>query len=241
LAMVRRGAKSRAEGKPCSSRRLTLPSSGHATAGFAVCGMPLMSNVRPRAIRMRSMSHTVELCRTAAAEGNSLHRCVEQHTRCIGVGRPSAGGRRTRSSTPSSLAASARAVRPSAASTLSVRLGRRQYACASSNAVSSLRQRVNTTNTQPGVPSVMPRSCSSLALRSTAAPGCSGRAGTGFARAGGVGALGHGISQREIQTGQAVSSPARSNPSVKRTHNGGAQLRAPSALAAPSCAAYLKR
>ena len=26
--------------------RLTLPSSGHSTAGFAVCGAPLMSNVK---------------------------------------------------------------------------------------------------------------------------------------------------------------------------------------------------
>jgi len=190
---------------------------------------------------MRSVPYTVESHRTAAAGGSSLHRCVEQHARRVGVGRPSAGGRRAAAARASSLAASARAVRPSAASALSVRLGRRQSACASSNAVSSLKQTVNTTITQPGVPSVMPRSCSSLALRSTAAPGCSGRAGTGFARAGRVGALGHGITQREIQTGPAVSSPARSNPSVKRTHNGGAQLLASATSAAPSCAAYLKR
>jgi len=35
-----------------SVRRLTPPSSGHATAGFAHCVMPLMSNVRPRMNRL---------------------------------------------------------------------------------------------------------------------------------------------------------------------------------------------
>jgi hypothetical protein len=89
--------------------------------------------------------------------------------------------------------------------------------------------------------SVMPRTCVSLALRSTAAPGCSGRAGTGFARAGSAGALGHGVTQREIQTGRAVSSPARSNPSVDGTHNGGARLLASATSAAPSCAPHVKR
>ena len=74
---------------------------------------------------------------------------------------------------------------------------------------------VNIRNKQPRVSSAMPRSRSSLALRSTAAPGRLGRASTGFARAGGVGAFGYDISQREIQTGQAVSSPARSNPSIE--------------------------
>jgi len=87
----------------------------------------------------------------------------------------------------------------------------------------------------------MPRTCVSLALRSTAAPGCSGRAGIGFAHAGGAGALGHGITQREIQTGPAVSSPARSNPSIEGTHNGGARLRASATSAAPSCAPHVKR
>jgi hypothetical protein len=108
------------------------------------------------------------------------------------------------------------------------------------SAVSSFRQSVNTTNKQPEVPSVM-RSCNSLALRSTVAPGCSGHAGIGFAHAGGAGALDHGITQREIQTGQAVSSPARSNPSIEGTHNGGARLRASSPSAAPSCAPHVKR
>ena len=203
--------------------------------------MHLTSNVRPRANRMRSVSHTVELHRTAAAERNSWHGRVEQHTRCMGVGRPSAGGRRTGSSAPTSLAASARAVRPSAASAPLVRFGRRPYARKCSNSEFPLKQSLNSKNNQRRGRPVMPRTCVSLAPRSTAAPGSWGRAGIGFAHAGGVGALGHGISQRKIQVGPAVSSPARSNPSVKRTHNGGARLLAPPASAAPLCAAYLKR
>jgi len=87
----------------------------------------------------------------------------------------------------------------------------------------------------------MPHLRIALALRSTAAPGRLGRAGTGFARAGGAGAFVYCISQREIQVGQAVSSPARSNPSIEGTHNGGALLFAPSPLAAPSCAPHVKR
>ena len=179
---------------------------------------------------MRSMPHTVQICRTVAAEV----------ARCIGAGRPSAGGRRT-------AAARHRLMQHRRGLSVLRRPAHCRFGSEEGSTLvllqtlSSLKQTVNTTNTQPGISSVMPRSCISLALRGTAAPGCSGRAGTGFARAGGVGALGHGITQREIQTGPAVSSPARSNPSVKRTHNGGARLLASPASAAPLCAAYLKR
>ena len=55
-----------------------------------------MSNVRPRASQMPSMLvHTVEVHRSAAVRGSSLHRLVKRHMRCIGAGRPSVGGRRT--------------------------------------------------------------------------------------------------------------------------------------------------
>jgi hypothetical protein len=58
--------------------------------------VPLTSNVRPRASQMRSMFvHTVEVHRSAVAEGSSLRQLVKQHMRCIGAGRPSVGGRRT--------------------------------------------------------------------------------------------------------------------------------------------------
>ena len=57
-----------------------------------------MSNVRPRAIQMRSMLvHKVELHRSAVAEGSCSGRFVKQQLRCIGAGRPSVGGRRTAS------------------------------------------------------------------------------------------------------------------------------------------------
>ena len=54
-----------------------------------------MSNVRPRASQMRSMLvHTVEVHRSAAVGGSSLHRLVKRHMRFIRTGRPSVGGRR---------------------------------------------------------------------------------------------------------------------------------------------------
>ena len=55
-----------------------------------------MSNVRPRANQMRSMLvHAVEIHRSVAVRGSSLHRFVKRQLRCIGAGRPSVGGRRT--------------------------------------------------------------------------------------------------------------------------------------------------
>jgi len=121
---------------------------------------------------------------------------------------------------------------------------------------------MNTNNQQSGFPSVMPLGCVSLALRSTAAPGC-GRVGTGFARAASIGAPGcQGKSElaavgREVSScigavvaaeekasvgrGRLESSWVRPNPSVERTHNGGARLFAPSRSEAPLCAAHVKR
>ena len=202
--------------------------------------VPLTSNVRPRENRMRIVAHTVEAHRTAAAKGSSLHRRVEQHTRCVGVGRPSVGGRRT---------GAARQPLLQHLLGLSVlrRPARHWFGSEEDGTLHAVKRRVfveaelEHQRQTTGGRSVMPRLCVSLALRSTAAPGRWGRAGIGFAHAGGVGALGYDNTQRKIQMGLAVPSLARSNPSVKRTHNGGAQLRAPSASAAPSCAAYLKR
>ena len=109
--------------------------------------------------------------------------------------------------------------------------------------------------------SVMPHSFTSLALRSTAAPGRWFGAGTGFARAGGVGAfgcqgntrirfprtsgagayaLGH---ERKLTSagGRGALSEPRPNPSIERTSNGGAHWLAPSRLVAPLAAAHVKR
>ena len=155
----------------------------------------------------------------------------------------------------------ARAARPSAVSEPLAVLEQR-YAWVPFTAVSSSNKSVNTNNQRPGFPSVMPLGCVSLALRSTAALRC-GRAGTGLVHTASGGAFGcQGKSKlaavrREISSrfgavaataramsvvrGRLVSSWVRPNPSVERTHNGGARLFAPSRSQAPSCAAHVKR
>jgi hypothetical protein len=179
--------------------------------------------------------------RAAAVLGNALRRRVEQNARCIGAGRPSAGGRRAMARHAGFLLRlrGLPVLRRSAHHGLGSETGGmpRTY----SNDVSLVRQSVNTANTRPGFGSVLPRSGFSLALRSTAAPGRWGRAGTGCARAGGAGAFGCGATQRRMQTGSSVPSLARSNPSIERTHNGGARLLASSPIAAPLCAAHVIR
>jgi hypothetical protein len=104
-------------------------------------------------------------------------------------------------------------------------------------AISSLRRSSKTNDQQPGVVSVAPRSCNSLALRMRAAPGRSGRAGTGFARATTAGAFGHSINETVVVRGGARYSTAAPNTSFKRTHNGGPGLLASAKPAAPLCAA----
>jgi len=157
------------------------------------------------------------------------------------TGRPSSGGRRT--------IVAVAAVRRRRSGGLSVlrRPARRRFsseerlAHVCSMAVPSLKPSLNTKDKQPQLSFTMLRSCISLALRSTAAPGRWGRAGTGFARAGGGGAFAHAAKPMLMTLGMLVCSSVRPNPSVERTHNGGARLLAPPALAAPSCAAHLKR
>ena len=84
------------QGLCAHTRGLTLLSRGRPPAGFARLRPPLTSNVRPRASQMPSMLvHTVEVHRSAAVRGSSLHRLVKRNMRCIGAGRPSVGGRRT--------------------------------------------------------------------------------------------------------------------------------------------------
>ena len=114
-----------------------------------------------------------------------------------------------------------------------------------------IEQSMNTNIQDLGFPSVMPLGCVSLALRGTAAPGCG--------RAARVGAFGHHRQARLAAVRSAVgvgAAPAHKasvvramsvrstlwpNPSVERTHNGGARLFAPSPSAAPLRAAHVKR
>ena len=181
--------------------------------------------IRPRVNRMRNLASTAVPHRTAAAEGGgSLRRCVEHHTRCIGVGRPSVGGRRI----AAALKGFFQRLRG-----LSVlwRPAHRRFGSSSthrpnggvcSSAVPSLKQSKKVRATQAGVRSVSPRSCVSLLPR-------------------GAGASAHAVQSQPMVLAIVVPSSVRSNPSVKRTHNGGARLLALPTTAAPSCAAYLKR
>ena len=204
--------------------------------------MPLTSNVRP--IEMQGPFTALRCCTRPLAWAVRLR------------------GRRTyRCSRTGSSPASARAVRPSAASeplaVLGTALRWRSVQCRV-----VIEQSMNTNSQQSGSGSVMPLGCVSLALRSTAALGC-GRAGTGFVGAASGGAFGcQGRSKlaavrREISSrvgaveaaagalsvarGRLVSSWVRPNHSVERTANGGARLLAPSPTAAPLSAAHLKR
>ena len=91
--------------------------------------------------------------------------------------------------------------------------------------------------------SSMQRSCFSLALRSTAAPGRKVGGGTGFARAAAVVPLRHrrvpkfGFGSARL----TVANVRRPNTSVKRTSNGGRRWFVPLPSVTPLAAAYLKR
>jgi len=219
--------------KLCLQRSgLTLPSRGHTTAGHGFSlrqnwrrrRVPLTSNVRPRINRMRNLPSTAEAHRTAVAEGSSSLWLVEHHTRCTGVGRPSVGGRRIAAALKGffqrlrGLSVLRRAARHRFGSSSTHRPNDGVY----SPAVPSLKQSKKVLCTQPGVRSVPPRSCVSLPPR-------------------GVGASAHAVQSQPMAPALVVPSSVRSNPSVKRTHNGGARLLALPTTAAPSCAAYLKR
>jgi hypothetical protein len=178
----------------------------------------------------------------------------------VGASRPSFGGRRTdaalgtgsrqrlhglsvrwrpaqgRRGAKDAAARSARAVRPAAASGRLAQLGR-IHAGVCSSRVPLLNRNSNTKCKAQGLGSLVPRSFVSLALRMRAAPGRSGRAGTGFARATTAGAFGHSINETVVVRGGARYSTAAPNTSFKRTHNGGPGLLASAKPAAPLCAA----
>jgi len=85
--------------------------------------------------------------------------------------------------------------------------------------------------------------CSSLALPQAAEPGPQGSAGTGFARAGGVGALRRqAVPHSGAQAFEAeASSTLWPNPSFERTATGGRRWRAAGRSSAPVSAAQLQR
>ena len=204
---------------------LTLPSSGHPTAG-SDCS--LRHHLRRRCVPLTSNVRPIEM----QAQFTALRCCIWPLARAVRL-----RGRRTdRCSRTSSSPISARAVRPSAASEPLVVLGQRswsiqriadasptparaarpsavseplavleqRYARVPFTAVSSSSKSVSTNSQHPGFPSVMALGCVSLALRGAAAPG-RGRAGTG-ARAASMGAFG---CQRKVEL-VAVSQEVRS-------------------------------
>ena len=127
--------------------RLTPPSSGRATAGFACRVTPLMSNVRPRASQMRSMlGHTVAVHRSAAVRGLSLYRLVKRHMRCIGSGCPSCGGQRIGGSARKTCTGQTGVCSAAVPS-----LGRRMNRSLSSNSPSRALTREANTNTNTGL------------------------------------------------------------------------------------------
>ena len=82
----------------------------------------------------------------------------------------------------------------------------------------------------------------SSALRRGAAQSNAGRAGTRCfaARAGGLGLLATGATQRTMRAGRVLFG-ARSNPSIERTNNGGSSLSAFAYAQSPLFASHLKR
>jgi hypothetical protein len=132
------------------------------------------------------------------------------HARCAGAGCPSFGGQRT-----------------------VWFASKRHSSHLCSTAISSSRPSPKTNSQQPArYTSVAP-----LSVRLCAAPGRLGRAGTGFARATTAGAFGQRRRAAVVVRDRVRPSNGASNWSVKRTHNGGPRLLAPSWSAAPLCAA----
>ena len=173
---------------------------------------------------MQSVVQKVEAHRSVAVQAHTwllrsaLARPPHFVHACIGVGRPSVGGRRT-------VALRQRLLqRPRGLSVLR-RPARRWFASHSphwprvrlcATAVPSLKHSTKAHGTPPGARSVSPRSRVSLSLRGI-------------------------VECRCVAFGMVVPSAVSPNPSVERTHNGGARLLASPALAAPLCAAHLKR
>jgi hypothetical protein len=208
----------------------------------------------------RSVRSAAVHCKVAAGAAWS-RRCVALQSLSVGVGRPSAGGRRTKAS-PEALSQHRRGLsvlrRPSRHW-----LALEEQSTLAPCRTPSLREaKLEHNSRMPGVRAVTPKKFGSLALRSTAAPGRWFGAGTGFARAGGVGALGcqgnactgcprtdgagacalgHEHEYTSAGREECAFSTQRPNPSVERTSNGGAHWRAPSRSVAPLAAAHLKR
>ena len=183
-----------------------------------------MSNVSPR-IRMRSALQSAETHRAVAAAAGS-------------AGRSARHAARNRRSGPSvrKAAAGERPHQFEAILARSARVVHRWYSPQEvGNIVPSLSNSVNTKLAHSQAVQSRSRKHQSLAIRIGVARG---RGRSTQLR---VCALGY---KGEIQLAvlaRSVPSTRWPNPSIERTHNGGAQLRAPSRAVAPLCAAHVKR
>jgi len=199
--------------------------------------------------------------REVAAGATWLRRCVARQFLSVGAGRPSAGGRRTTAS-PEALVQHQRGLSVLRRPSRHWLVLKEQSTLAPCRTPSLREAKLEHNGQISGVCAVTPQTFVSLALRSTAAPGRWFGAGTGFARAGGVGALGcqgnacigcprtdgagacalgHKHEYTSAGSEGCAFSTQRPNPSVERTSNGGAHWRAPSKSVAPLAAAHLKR
>jgi len=174
-------------------------------------------------------------CRSCANSNigavRSAHQAVPRAHAVIGVGRPSAGGRRTVSSRPLSL---------------QHRLGlpvlwrSADRSCSSEGATLAHVQRQPRHETE--LEYQRTHSCRSLPLRCAAAPNRRIDAIHRSIRPVSAGVLRHANAmQASVAHAISVRLVVLPNPSVERTSNGGARLLAPSRSVAPLAAAHVKR
>ena len=187
-----------------------------------------MSNVRPpsQSNAMRAPI-TAEAHRTVAAVASSSGRSVEHDTRNRRSGpsvRKAATGER-----PHEFEAILGQVGSSSPSL--VQPGREDVR----NIASSFRQSVNTRLEHSQALQSRSRKHQSPAMRVGVARGCGQSAQLP------VCALGYEGEKQLATLARSVPSTRWPNPSIERTHNGGAQCHAPSRAVAPLCAAHVKR
>ena len=138
-----------------------------------------------------------------------------------------------RAKSPKSQAASARAVRPLAASAPPERLDADSHR-STEPSLGSEEKVIWVAHSFTG------RKKPIQALRRSAKPNTRGRAATSFARGGGIGGFACGVTQRTMHAGRVPQS-ALPNPSIERTNNGGSSLRAFANAQPPLFASHLKR
>jgi len=214
-------AKSKQPVRVRHHRHLTLRSSGQPPAGFAHRRLPLTSNVSPLpGIPMRRVTSVRTTNRAASHQWLSCAARIAH-----------GGAVPDRMAAETQLASSARAVRPLAAGAPPALLARGSGVF--STAVLSNRRCQMQPEGEHTNPNQMPwltHRASTLALRMSAEPELLGSAGTGFARAAGIGALGWQGTSQGRGAPRFVPSFARANTSVERTTTG-----------KPAVAAHLQR